>query len=71
MTTSTFGLPELPTVKQWAEAFQVAPLTVYRAINKGNLKAVKIGNTTRICRDLAFEQMGLATEGGVADVSAN
>lgn len=68
MTSSTFGLPELPTVKQWAEAFQVSPLTVYRAIKKKELKAVKVGNTIRICRDIAFEQIGLVPEDGVANV---
>lgn len=70
MNTDVLGLPKLPTVKQWAEAFQVAPLTVYRAINKGDIKAVKVGNSTRICRDITLEQMGYEV-GEVANVSAN
>lgn len=56
-TDDKFGLPELPTVKQWADAFQVAPLTIYREIERGNLTAVKVGTCLRICRDKSLEQV--------------
>ena len=50
-------LPDLPTVKQWAEAFNVSPMTVYRMCRDGQLHSVKIRGVRRICRDKSFEML--------------
>lgn len=57
--TGFSGLPELPTVKQWAEAFEVSPVTVYRMVNDGQLDSIRIRSAIRICRDKSLARMGL------------
>ena len=47
MSTSDTPL-EFRTVQQAAEALQVAPASVYRAVRRGDLAAVRIGRAIRI-----------------------
>lgn len=56
---SISNLPELCTVKQWARAFNVCDMTVYRACSTGELESVKVRNAVRICRDKNLEKLGL------------
>ena len=39
---------EFRTVQQAAEALQVAPASIYRAVRRGDLAAVRIGRAIRI-----------------------
>lgn len=52
-------LPEIVTPKEWAEAFKVAPKTVYRMCEQGQLKTVRLRNTLRIVRDESLAMLGL------------
>ena len=50
---------ELLTVRQVAELANVCERTVYRMIEDGQLKAVRIRNSLRISRKTLHEQFGL------------
>lgn len=52
-------LPELLTVRQASRVGNVSEKTVYRMIEDGQIRAVRIRNTWRINRDSLREQFGL------------
>lgn len=53
------ALPELATVKEWAEAFGVTPRTVYTMCSENRVKTVRIRNRIRIVRDESLAMLGL------------
>ena len=56
------SLPELPTVREWAAAMGVSQATVYRQVEEGQVKSIRVRNAIRICRDMTFEQMGIQVD---------
>ena len=52
-------LPELLTVKQAAKLANVCDRTIYRMVDSGEIKAVRIRNALRINRDALLSQFGL------------
>ncbi len=51
-------LPKLFKVSEVAEAARVTPMTVYNHINKGALRAVKVGGSVRVPEDSLREYLG-------------
>lgn len=62
MTPSTF--PEVGTVRDVAAASTFSPDSIYRAINDGDLKAVRVGSAIRVTRFALLDWLGLPTTNG-------
>lgn len=64
MTNDTFPRTQYLTVAEIAEDLRVAPMTVYRKINDGTLRAIRLGRRTyRIpAEDYAAYKRTLETE---------
>lgn len=55
-------LPELATVRQIADAANVNVKTIYKMIDDGQLKSIRIRRCVRVNRDSALAAFGLAGE---------
>jgi excisionase family DNA binding protein len=44
-------VPQYFTVREVAVALRVSNMTVYRLVSAGELPAVKVGRSVRLCRD--------------------
>lgn len=58
------GPVEAHPVAWWADRLDVAPKTIYRAIERGDLRAYRIGRAVRI----SSEQISAFLEGGIEHV---
>lgn len=56
---SIYELPDMVTVAQFADVANVSRYTVYRLIEDGEIKAVRIRGQYRISREAAREYLGL------------